>query len=554
MNTKKELEEAIEREVSEWPGATVEFIQGGKHPKAKLKFDGRMLSTSYPSTSGSARIFLHTLGDVRRTLRKLGAERPRPEPSTADEEKEYRKANEGAAKRPSPVAAERAEPQPSMADQLVAQQAAGSAETYRMRQEVTNARPPARVISVPDEDQTDEDAEREARRAEFQNRVEAIVDGIYFGLDAEVYHAVPALGSGSLCDLLVSPGTFWRGSWLDPDRPELDEEATKAQILGRAYHAARLEPEEFEKRFCREPSKDDYPARGMLTSDAAVKQALKEEGQTQALAGETSRERAERLEDLGYPGTIWPLEYARWQETVKGRQPIPAKYWEDIEIDMARLKATPDVHDLLVGGETEVSVFWHDKHNLRCKCRFDYLRPRDWADFKTFDNSRRMAVDQAISNAIRYNRYYVQAAHYRDGWDAIASGGLEIQGEATDRQRLLVGTILEGQPPACWYIFQEKGRVPNLLAKRFLFGALDTYRDHEIKAMLEDPNAQALVRDALAQETQIYRRGKIEIERAKMLFNTYSQVYQPGEPWAPLEPMGTISDNDFNQYWLEGKQ
>ena len=40
----------------------------------------------------------------------------------------------------------------------------------------------------------------------------------------------------------------------------------------------------------------------------------------------------------------------------------------------------------LEGGAAEVSVFWTDAYGIRCKARFDYLRPDLWDDFKTFVN------------------------------------------------------------------------------------------------------------------------------------------------------------------------
>src|SRR3546814_13994804 len=83
----------------------------------------------------------------------------------------------------------------------------------------------------------------------FEERVAAIVDGIYFGLPADVYHAVERLSSSGIQKICVSPATFWRGSWFDPDRPEPDADETIWQILGRAYHTARLEPHLFESLY-----------------------------------------------------------------------------------------------------------------------------------------------------------------------------------------------------------------------------------------------------------------------------------------------------------------
>ena len=416
---------------------------------------------------------------------------------------------------------------------------------------------PARMSLVRNEAEIEPDEAEAKARAALQARVAAIVDGIYFGLPDTIYHAVPALGSGSINDLIVSPGTFWCGSWLDPDRPELDEEQTAAQLLGKAYHCARLEPDDFDVRFVREPSKDDFPKRGMLTSDTAVKAALKDLGEQQTFTGETAEERAERLLDLGYDGTIWPLEYARWEHEVLARDPVPTKlkaqYWDDILIDMERFQRS-EVSELVDGGAAEVSIFWTDEHGLRCKARFDKLLPNHWVDFKTFANPNGKVLSQAIADAFRYSRYYVQAVHYRDAAEAVRTDGLKIIGDATDDQRKMIAEI-QARPTelACWYVFQEKGGIPNLVARQFKFVAIsDPAREAEMRIIAgDDPVKLAMLAESFGRKTAIHRKARMEIEQAKQLFVLYSQTYRPGEPWAPIEPMGTIDDDDFAPYFLE---
>src|SRR5690606_73558 len=131
-------------------------------------------------------------------------------------------------------------------------QAGRSAATYEKRAA-------ADVLADAMADAADSKGEPDAIRAAFEARDEGIVDGIYFDLPADVYHAVPRLSSSGVQKLCVSPATFWRGSWLDPDRPDPDEDATKAQILGRAYHTARLEPHLFEQLYVRELDKAEAP-------------------------------------------------------------------------------------------------------------------------------------------------------------------------------------------------------------------------------------------------------------------------------------------------------
>jgi PDDEXK-like domain of unknown function (DUF3799) len=379
-----------------------------------------------------------------------------------------------------------------------------------------------------------------------------IEDGIYFDLDEDIHHGVRALGSSHISSLLVSPATFWAGSWLNPQKEEQDDDSTKAQILGRAYHVARLEPQRFHQTYARKPVKSDFPAKDLLTSDAAVKAALKDAGLTQAIGTETFVERCDRLFEAGFKGKILPYEVAKFEETLGGRIPIEGERFDEIVIDMQRIEAQPDVAQHLRGGFSEVSVFWTGEDGVRRKVRFDHLQVGEWADLKTFDNKNRKDVRQAITDSFRYNRYYVQAAHYRDGYDQIQSGKLPVRGEASEEQRAMIAVIVDRKaPPQCWYVFQEKGGVPNLFARQFMFTALDAYREHEIELLMSDPNKKELVKAAMSETTQIYRKGKIEISRAIALFRMYCDVYEAGEPWAPVDPIGRIEDADFNRFWLE---
>lgn len=122
--SKNETQDAIKKEIEEyWTGAVVEFVIGtGKHPKAKLLFDGKIMSVPFSSTpSDSSRALLNMIGDVRRALKKMGAERTKPEPSKEDEAKQYQPVNKGKAKRTGPIRTERKDIEPV---QTVAEQVA----------------------------------------------------------------------------------------------------------------------------------------------------------------------------------------------------------------------------------------------------------------------------------------------------------------------------------------------------------------------------------------------------------------------------------------------
>ena len=188
------------------------------------------------------------------------------------------------------------------------------------------------------------------------------------------------------------------------------------------------------------------------------------------------------------------------------------------------------------------------------KARVDYLTRDWWADFKTFDNSRGKNLNQALSDAVRYNRYYVQAPVYREAVEAVRLGGLPIIEAQTDDQRSLIAHLqIKPGELRCWYIFQEKGGIPNLLAREFPFYSVPwTTIFNEV--ITDDETRRAAVREATKQRTDLFRRGEIDVLNAKKLFALYSEVYKPGEPWFPIDAVGVFSDEDFHPYWLAGDQ
>lgn len=403
-----------------------------------------------------------------------------------------------------------------------------------------------------------------SRQERVLAEAEAIVDGVYFGLDFDVYLAVPRLGGGSICDLCVSAGTFWANSWLNPDRVlEVEDEEEKLfRRVGRAYHCARLTPDLFPTQFARQPCKADYAEAAKLPAGACwngkdIEAQLAARNLPKKFKDDAGvADQGQRLEKAGYKGVIWPLIEARFWADIEGRTNpptvIPAKQYDEITRDMGRLRGSPAVSAKLKG-EPEVSVFWTDQHGLKRKARFDSLDRTHWADIKTYDNTRGKRLDQAIADSVRFNRYHVVAAHYREASEAVRTLGLPIVGEATDRQRKLVAEIqIKPEAQDCWFIFQEKNGVPNLLARQFRFMGLP-FGVEESWDVGASEHAKAKGHAALTRPTQIYQLAMAEIDHALRQFALYSEVYRAGQPWAPIEPIGTIDDIDFSPFWLEGR-
>ena len=577
--TKKDYEDAIRKEVEQWPGVQVEFANptGKGHPKAKLTFtpeggEPLTMSRPYAGTPSDATFGVHQmLGDMRRVMKQLGAVRAKPVPSKDEDEAPYRKPNDGAAKRPDPVKREPVEPKPDMVDQLVeagvvsaedaeaARQApaqglfvigaegepATEAEQNPLDATIAASRTKARAILV-DKPLPPSREIREVVLAEAMARVEAIVDGVYFDLPDDIYHAVPRLSASGLQKLCVSPATFWRGSWLDPDRPPLDEEQTEAQLLGKAYHKARLEPDLFEATYVRKLDKTEFPD-ALFTADH-MKAVCEDIGLSKT---GTKDVLADRLVDHGYRDRpIWTVMEREWEEQRNGRIPLDAKHYDQMMRDMENIRGNGEVAELLVNGFAEVSIFYTDQHGIKMKSRVDYLALTHWSDFKTFENSRAKELDQALADAMRYNRYYVQAVAYRDAVEAVRVGGLDIIGDATDAQRAFIAKLrLNPHELECHYVFQEKKGVPNLLAYEFPFYMVPFSTIANEIGATEDRKAAA--RALTRNRTRLFMKGAHEIIEAKKLFVLYSQVYPAGTPWFPLKARRQFTDEMFHPYWLE---
>ena len=88
----------------------------------------------------------------------------------------------------------------------------------------------------------------------FDNGYES---GVYFGMPAEEYHAIKALSSSGIREMMESPMSFWANSWMNPDR---EREESPAMTLGTAYHMRICEGKEtFYKHYAQEFDPSEYP-------------------------------------------------------------------------------------------------------------------------------------------------------------------------------------------------------------------------------------------------------------------------------------------------------
>lgn len=380
--------------------------------------------------------------------------------------------------------------------------------------------------------------------------VEQLEDGIYFKLPQEVYHAQKRLSASGCCNLLVSPATFWADSWLNPEREEVDQ-STPAKIYGSAAHVGTLEPERFPSAYLPLPNPDDYGTeeQPLLTTHAAIKAVLKDRGEPQTKGDEGVLGAAIRLRESGYGGAIWHLIMDEF-EAGRGADQIalPHKVYAEITRDIERMKSNTEIMKQLDGGEAEVSIFWTDKNGVRWKARLDKMQVRGAVDLKTFDNARGTVLDECIRNAIQYNRYHVQARVYVDAMEAVRAG-LRIAKIQNAEQKSLVEAIRASTAPfEYWWIFREKGGVPNLLARRLRMTGT-VHPSHLADA--PDEESRARLEASKSFPSRLWEKAGNAVKLARQLYVNGMEIWGEAEPWQALIPVGEIDDESFSPYWLE---
>ncbi len=202
----------------------------------------------------------------------------------------------------------------------------------------------------------------------------ALPPGVYFGLPFERYLSDPALGSSDIRLIRKSPQRYWRQSPMNP-QAHLYRKETRATVLGTALHCMVLDGEKkFRDRYVRRP---DDPT-GSTPGD---KGALTKAAKGRLLSHQTLLH-----------GDEWDL----------------CTQTEDL------ITEHPDLADALDGGENEVSVFWK-YGSVRCKARYDRLKPRGIGDIKTIANEQDKPLHIVAIYDIKGYRYDIQAALYLEG-------------------------------------------------------------------------------------------------------------------------------------------
>jgi hypothetical protein len=257
-------------------------------------------------------------------------------------------------------------------------------------------------------------------------------------MDDELYHALPALGSGDIKSLLASPMEFWsRATWLSDvarKRKKREDENPKTQetrILGRAYHCRLLEGAgEFEKRYARRLTPED--CEGALTTTEQIKAAIEGHGDKPVtkvpdeLPNGQAFSRSAKKDDwisqlllLDPHARILDVMERQHEFAHAGKSFISAEAWEQIEYAAKMIEADEGIRPALTGGYPEVTLIWHDKETgVPMKARVDRLKLKAAIDLKSIALNGK-SMEQAIRGAIARYTYVIQPSHYVAGIQAV---------------------------------------------------------------------------------------------------------------------------------------
>lgn len=289
----------------------------------------------------------------------------------------------------------------------------------------------------------------------------ALPDGVYVNLPAEVYFAQDRLGSTDLAVLHSEPADWWYRSRHNPHRHE--KETTEDMAFGSALHALLLEGEAVYAKTVR-IRPDTY-------EDA-------KSGEEKPWNGNSNVCKA-WLEANDRPGvTIITSDADRRVQ------------------HMAELiRRHPELGEPMQAGMSEVSVLWTDPSGVKLRARFDKLLPAFVVDLKTFGgDARGDTVRQQCLGLVANRSMDVQRFLYAQARAAMAS--LPIIGAKPKEAEWLQKVAAVEQWQWCWIFYRRqddrKGHAP--VVKPILRSAGDaTYLTGERKTAIALQNYRTFV-------------------------------------------------------------
>lgn len=229
-------------------------------------------------------------------------------------------------------------------------------------------------------------------------------------LSNEDYRALPGLSYSGLKDLAISPMRYW-AKHVDPER--VKPEPTPEMQFGSALHCAILEPSKFGDRYACEL----IPPDNCLDTMEELRTFLKNCGVTPK--GTRKADVIAQVQAFAPEVAILDVIQKEHLAENVGKVIFKAEDWQRLKGAVNALGEEPHVNQILSEGQAEVALFSVDEETgVRLKGKVDWLTPKLNLDLKTFTQKRGRDIDRSITDAIFYEKYYMQAFFYAllRGW------------------------------------------------------------------------------------------------------------------------------------------
>lgn len=239
-----------------------------------------------------------------------------------------------------------------------------------------------------------------------------LIEGIYIGMENEVYHALPAYSSSQIKTFVKkSPAHFFRQYISDIDRKRNPSRALQNTYDAGTYgHELILEPHGFYNRYFRNLVPSDYP--NALRTTTELQEKIAELGIAGVPKSAAKARLIEEIKAVDNSIQIWDEVVAKHQNHPEhqNKKSIDAIVWDDAHRVEETCRANPDADLLIQDGLPEISfIVKCPRTGLWLKCRFDWLRFDCIAvDVKTTQSTDPEAFGRQAGNL----GYHIQESFY----------------------------------------------------------------------------------------------------------------------------------------------
>lgn len=242
-------------------------------------------------------------------------------------------------------------------------------------------------------------------------------DGVYIGLPEIDYFSQDALGSTDLAKLFEDREGWWWSSEHNPDHIDSD---TRAKGFGSAVHCLLLEgTEAFYSKYFQLPAKNQFE--DLLVTMDDLRSALHAAGAPKPAKNHRLADLVEMARMYLEGRNVWELIYEAAVEEAAGRSLLTDTEWKDLAAMQTAAMKEPLTYELFNAGSgcelPEISMFASIElpgmGKVRCRFRFDALRPQYTVDLKTVGDYR-SGFEQNIARRISEWTTRLQA-----GWSFV---------------------------------------------------------------------------------------------------------------------------------------